>query len=174
MLTRIIHGFSRFLATVSALAITVIMILTVADVVSRLAGGGSVPGLLELSEVALVFLVYCGIAYGQQKRTHVSVSLLTSRLPEKVGRTFVAVGLVVTLGILAWATYASGMQAIESVLRNEVRFGITKVPIWPARIMIPIGFFLTFGEMLIELFAVLRGEEKVHSDTPVIDEGAIA
>ncbi|MFV0407562.1 MAG: TRAP transporter small permease [Propioniciclava sp.] len=174
MLTKLLQAFSRFLATVSALAITVIMVLTVTDVVSRLAGGGSIPGLLELSEVALVFLVYCGIAYGQQKRTHVSVSLLTSRLPENMGRAAVVTGLIVTLLIVAWATYATGMQAIESVMRNEVRFGITKVPIWPARIMIPIGLFVTLGEMIIELAAILRGDEQIHSDTPQVDEAAIA
>lgn len=97
MLTKAIQSISRFLAVISAVATVVIMLLTVFDVVSRLVGGGSVPGLLELSEVALVFLVFCGIAYGQQKRIHVSVSLLTSRLPERTGRVAVAFGLIFIL-----------------------------------------------------------------------------
>lgn len=170
MLPTAIQIISRILAVVSALATLIIMVLTVLDVVSRLAGGGSVPGLLELSEVALVFLVYCGIAYGQQKRIHVSVSLLTSKLPERTGRAVVVVGLLFVLVIFGWATYATGTQAIESVLRGEVRFGITKVPIWPARLVIPVGFLLLIGEVLIQLLHVLQGREQIRGEEPISEE----
>ena len=169
-MTKAIHGLSRFLATVSALAILVIMLLTVIDVFSRWFARGSIPGLLEFSDVALVFLVYCGIAYGQQKRIHVSVSLVTSRLPENIGRIAVSIGLVVMLVLFAWATYATGIQAVESVMRGEVRFGITQTPIWPARIMIPVAFALLIGEVLIQLIDVLRGEEPIRAEPPISEE----
>ncbi len=170
MLTKIIQKASAALAVVSAVATMIIMLLTIIDVFSRLSGGGSIPGLLELSEVSLVFLVFCGIAYGQQKRIHVAVSLLTARLPIAAGKAAVSAGIIVLLFILGWATYATGMQAIESVMRGEVRFGITKVPIWPARIMIPIGFGLLFCEFVIQLLAVIRGEEVIRGEVPPEEE----
>lgn len=170
MLTKGIQALSRFLAIISALATLAIMLLTVIDVVSRIAGGGSVPGLLEISEVALVFLVFGGIAYGQQQRIHVSVNLVVSRLPERIGRVAVAIGLVVMLVIFAWATWASGEAALESVARGEVRFGITQVPVWPARLMIPVGFGVLWFETLIQLLMVIRGEEDIRGESPVSEE----
>lgn len=170
MVVKVIQSISSFLAIISALATLILMLLTVVDVFSRMGGTGSIPGLLELSEVALVFVVFCGIAYGQQHRTHVAVSLVTSRLPEKVGRIAVSIGLVIILGVFIWATYATGVQAIESTIRQEARFGITAVPIWPSRILIPIGFALLFFETVIQLIQVLKGEEQIRDEYPVSEE----
>lgn len=174
MLTKIIQGISRLLAVLSALATLVILILIVADVVSRWLGRGSVAGVLEISEVALVFLVFCGIAYGLQSRTHVAVSLVTSRLPVRLGRVVVSVGLIVLLAVLGWALWASADVAIHSVVQGEVRFGITQVPIWPARIMIPIGLLALIGEVLLQFAAVLTGEEEVRGENPVNEEEVAA
>ncbi|MDC4233342.1 TRAP transporter small permease [Actinomyces sp. B33] len=147
------------------------MLLTVTDVISRLITGGSVPGLLEFTEVALVFLVFCGIAYGQQQKTHVAVTLVTSRLPERIGRTVVVLGLLIILALFAWATFATGSQALDSVMRQEARFGLAAVPIWPARVVLPIGFFLLFGETLIQLLNVIGGREKIREESlPVESE----
>lgn len=170
ILTKSIQGTSRFLALVSALTTLVIMMLTVVDVSSRLLGFGSVPGLLELSEVALVFLVFSGIAYGLQTRTHVAVSIVTARLPEKAGRAVVSVGLIILIALLVWALWATADTAIASMMRNEVRFGITHIPIWPARIMIPIGLLFTLGEALIQLRAVLGGAERIRGEVPEADK----
>lgn len=170
MLVKVIQSISRFLAIISALATLILMLLTVVDVFSRMGGGGSIPGLLELSEVALVFVVFCGIAFGQQHRTHVAVSLLTARLPENLGRVLVSIGLVVIMVIFVWATYATGVQAIESTMRQESRFGITAVPIWPSRILIPVGFGLLLLETLIQLIQVVKGEEKIRDESPISEE----
>lgn len=170
MVTTVVQGASRILAVISALATFALMVLVVIDVISRLLGLGSVPGLLEISEVTLVFLVFCGIAYGMQTRTHIAVTLVTSRLPEKLGRALVTLGLVVLLVVLAWALWATGNTAIQSTLRGEVRFGITQVPIWPARIMIPIGLLVLIGEVILQLVLVLKGEEEIRGEAPVAEE----
>jgi TRAP-type C4-dicarboxylate transport system permease small subunit len=169
VVTAQVQVLSRILAVISALATMTIMVLTVVDVTTRIAGGGSVPGLLEYSEVALVFLVFCGIAFGHQKRIHVAVDLVTARMPRHLGRIAVATGIIVLLVILAWTVYATGIAAIESVERGEVRFGITKVPIWPARVMIPVGFFLMWCEGVIQLIAVLSGQEKIRDTMPSVE-----
>lgn len=158
------------LALISAVATLAIMVLIVIDVVSRMLGRGSVPGLLEMSEVALVFLVFCGIAYGLQTRAHVAVTLVTSRLPEKAGRIIVSIGLIVLTAVLVWALWATTNTAIQSTMRGEVRFGITQMPIWPARIMIPVGLLVLIGEVLIQLRAVLNGEEQIRGEVPEADK----
>jgi len=170
MLTKIFQLCSRYLAVLSAIMTIVIMGLIVVNVISRRLGRGSIPGLLELSEVGLVFLVFCGIAYGLQTRTHVAVTLATSRMSAKMGRIAVAVGLVILIVVLAWALWATADMAIKSTIRGEARFGITHVPIWPARIMIPVGLFFTLGEAVIQLIAVIRGEEKIRGEMPDADK----
>lgn len=157
MATAVIQKASRVLAVVSAAATLLVMLLTVVDVLVRLVVGGSVPGLLEYSEVAMVFLVMCGIAYGQQQRVHVSVDLVTSRLrPPAAGRV-VGGGLVIAALALCWLAYASGVSAVESIRSGEVRYGITEVPLWPARVMVPIGAGLVAAELVIQAASAFRG-----------------
>lgn len=157
LLIKGVQRVTRWFAVVSASLTMIIMTLIIVDVFARVFTGRSVPGLLELGEVALVFLVYAGVAQAQQTNTHVAVDLLTSRLPKRVATVTIIAGLLVAEAVIAWAVYATWIQALSSVDIREARYGITSVPIWPARLMIPIGLFLLLFEIAIDISEVIRG-----------------
>lgn len=160
-----VQRLTRWFAVASAAMTLIVMTLTCADVFSRILTGGSVPGLLELGEVALVVLVYAGIAQAQQANVHVAVDVLTARLPVAVARTLIIIGLSFAALVVAWAVYATGVLAIDSVERQESRFGITAVPIWPARLLIPLGLLLLLAEIGIDIADVAAGRDS--RDEPV-------
>lgn len=158
-LVRGVQLLTRWFAVASAAMTLIVMALTCTDVFSRTFTGRSVPGLLELGEVALVVLVYSGIAQAQQANVHVAVNLLTARLPVAVARTFIVIGLSFAAIVVAWGVYATGALAIDSVARQESRFGITAVPIWPARLLIPLGLLLLLAEIGIDIADVAAGRD---------------
>ena len=59
------------------------MLLTTADVFGRAIWARPIPGTVELSSYMLAVFVLLGIAYTQQVKGHVRVSILVARIPER-------------------------------------------------------------------------------------------
>lgn len=130
------------------------MVSTAADVTSRQVTGSSIPGVVEYSEVLMVGLIFLGLAYAQRVGAHIGVDLVTERMPVRVAHLVRSVGLVIAIGVVAimgWETLEVALRSFES---REFRFGLVQVPIWPARLLIPIGL----GALLLELAISLYDE----------------
>jgi TRAP-type mannitol/chloroaromatic compound transport system permease small subunit len=48
-------------------------------------------------------------------------------------------GLVPAALFVSWAAWLTAMEGLASMERGEFRFGIVAVPVWPAKLVIPIG-----------------------------------
>ena len=57
--------------------------LTAVDVVGRNLFNHPIPGTVELSQYMLAIFILLGLAYAQQMKAHVAVSIFTSRLPHR-------------------------------------------------------------------------------------------
>lgn len=159
LLSRILSLVSRFLSDISAILILLLMGLVVADVFSRSTTGDGVAGLVEYSEVLLVVAVFLGVAYARQTDAHVSMDMVTTRLPRKISAALQAAGLVTSLicvGIVAWVSLD---VALESFRSKEYRLGIERVPVWPGRGAIAIAWCLLFLELLRNLLHLVREPE---------------
>lgn len=156
---RSVNGISSVLGVLATLATILMMIAIVIDVVNRAVSGRSVPGILELSETALVAAVFLGMAYTGATNGHISVDLLTSKLPDKISRWLIAFGWVATAVILAWLLYATALRAVASTQSNEVRMGLVNWPLWPARWIIVIGLAAMLLVALTNVVRTLGGKE---------------
>lgn len=120
---------------------TIVMMLGIStDVAYRNLAGESIPGVLELSETALVATIFFGLAYAGTSNAHVAVDLLTSRLPEAAARVCLLVAWLLACVILGWLAYATFERAMTSFGQNETRMGLVNWPLWPARWFIVVGF----------------------------------
>ena len=70
---------------------------------------------------------------------HVQFGAVTAMLPPRVARYLEIVGALASIAYVGWMAYATLGRAIDSVQIREYRFGLIEVPIWPARIAIPLG-----------------------------------
>ncbi len=59
-------------------------------------------------------------------------------------------GHAVLCGLVAWMTVETAQAALHSFLVGEYRFGLLQMPIWPARLMIPLGLGVLFLELLVD------------------------
>jgi TRAP-type C4-dicarboxylate transport system permease small subunit len=122
------------------------MLLTAADVVGRDLLGHPVPGTVELSQYLLAVFILMGLAYTQQVKGHVNVSILISRLPVS-GQLFLklissVLGLAL-FSLLAWQGWVVGLaeRTVSDLLR---------VPQFPFRILVAVAAFLFCLELLID------------------------
>lgn len=150
-----IRGLTSLAAVLAAVGIAALMLISVGHVVLRTAGGGGIPGQIEVSEIILVGVAFLGMAYAQRRSAHVGTSLLTDRLPARAARVARACGKWVMVLFVAWLLYATAERAISSYLIGESRFGLVPVPIWPARVLLALGVLV----LLLETLRPRRPEE---------------
>ena len=164
-----IHRVSRTLASVAAVGVAAIMLLTVTDVARRTTTGRAFPGTVDLSELTMVAVVFLAIGLTQLEGQHVAVSLVTTRLPHGVARWCRIVGLCVAIGLALWLSAAAAQEAWRSYQRNEFRFGLLRVVVWPARAMIPLGCLALVLELGVRVADLLRNPDRDGSTTGLAD-----
>lgn len=147
---------ARPLAWLAALLLFAFLLLNTADVVARTLDVTRVRGVIEYTEVGLVLVVFLALAPAFASRMHISVDLVTARLPPRVAAGVEAAGLAVCSGLVAWWTYAATLVAIDSTRRGEYRFGLVEVPVWPARIVVPIGVGCLLAYLLVRVVRLTR------------------
>jgi len=146
-LPRGLRVVSSVLATIAGTAIIGLMLITVVDIYLRERGRPGVAGIIEWTEVLLVAVVVAGLMTAEINRVHVRTDVLTSRLRPFARHLVRGIGLAVVTGFALWFVYATWTTAQASYELREVRPGIAEVPIWPAKLAIPVGF-LGLGTIL--------------------------
>ena len=94
---------------------------------------------------------------------HVRVDLLVNRLRPRmqlVLNTITAGLSIVVGGVLTWQTWRLLMRTYHFDLHSETLLEIYLVPIY---VVMPIGCFLLFLQLIINLFKQLRKEKEPHS-----------
>src|SRR5512137_1276622 len=104
-LKKTIQKINRWVAGVGACFLIPLMLITAADVVGRDVFDHPIPGVIELSQYLLAVSILLGLAYTQQIKGHVEVSMLTSRLSAGAQLILRLFGILVSLFLfvlLAW------------------------------------------------------------------------
>lgn len=106
-----------------------------------------------------VFLFCSG--YTLMHNQHVRIDVIAGRLPRKaqiwidiLGTVFFLLPMAIVIMWLSWPIF------IDAYQRHEVSTNAGGLVIWPARLMVPIGFFLLIMQGISELIkriAFLRG-----------------
>jgi TRAP-type C4-dicarboxylate transport system permease small subunit len=143
----------------AGLGVLALMLLTVVDITVRTAAGAGVAGVIEITEVTLVVAVYLGMMTAGRDGHHIRVGLLTDRLPLEAARVLRIIGLATALVIVGWLIWTTGAKALISIETHEFRFGLISVPIWPARLAIPIGLLGLFLVLLQQVLAQIARRE---------------
>lgn len=163
---RIVNSISSVLGVIATFATVVMMVGIAIDVFYRAFYDKSVPGVLELSETALVTAVFLGMAYTGATNSHIQIDLLTERLPATARRVVVAIAWILTTLFLGWATYSTALRGLKSTAENEIRMGLVNWPLYPARWMIVIGFGAMTLVALVNMIRTLRGLEVMGYNSP--------
>lgn len=142
---------TQLFALISAAAVLAVAAITTIDVTRRELVGGSVPGAVEYSEILLVAIVFLGLAEAQRRGTHISMEIVTNRLSSHAGARLKTVGLLIGLALLLWMSWETGEVARRAWETGEYRFGLARIPTWPAKTLIPIGLLLFALQVVREL-----------------------
>jgi TRAP-type mannitol/chloroaromatic compound transport system permease small subunit len=158
-LEKVIH----ILGGIAAASTLAIMILTTLDVVGRYIIGSPLKGNVEISEILFLSAVYLGLSYTHLFREHVGVDLFISHLSKRTRlflETIMLLLALFTYGVLAWRGAGAFWTSVET---GEYRWGLISIPLWPARLMIPLGvsaLCLKFITEIVRNISQLLAENK--------------
>ena len=137
------------------------VLISAANAVVRKAFNFSSNAFLEIQWYlfSAIFLFLAG--YTLKNNEHVRIDIVTGRFSPRVramidifGTLFFLLPMAIIIMWLSWPVF------VDAYVRNEVSTNAGGLIIWPARLMVPIGFFLLIVQALSELikrFAFLRG-----------------
>lgn len=166
-LRKLVHGLTQLLAFLAVICIIAMLLAIVADVTRRTLVGESVPGVVELGEVAMVLIVFLGLGFAERRGAHVSMTLVVRKLPPRTAAIVNGLGLLLVVVVVGWMVWVTADRALESFAAQEYRFGLVRVPVWPARIAIAVGLVIYFLELVFRLIDDVRAA-RGQGEPPIV------
>jgi TRAP-type C4-dicarboxylate transport system permease small subunit len=150
--------FNRKASNLAMIVLMAMGLLVVTDVILRRLFNSPISWTLEVIEVMLTVVVFFTVAYCAVTRGHISVDVLTSRLPPK-GRAIVnVIGCFLGIILFGFMTWCSIRSAIEDLASHRTT-GIVHIPIYP------FVFVVAFGSILLVLVLLAQ---LLHSFSKVV------
>ena len=143
---RAIQRLNRFISAVGAVFLLPLMLITAFEVIGRNLFNRPIAGAVELSEYLLSIFILLGVAYTQQVKGYVGVSLFVARLPLRGQMVLNIISTLLSLfifALLAWQGLIVGME--EKTVSDMLR-----VPQYPFRLLVAAAAFLTCLELLFD------------------------
>ena len=136
-------------------AVTIMMLITVADVSGRYLFSSPIQGTVELVRILLAVTACCSIAYAQFMKRHIRLDFIFERLSSKRGLVIDGITLLLAVVVMSFVTYGCIDVAITQTIEGEYEMGLVNFPIWPGRIVIALSFVLLtiqFALHMVESF----------------------
>ena len=150
-LKMLIQRVNFYVCAVGMCLLVPLMLLTTFDVVGRKFFSKTIPGTFELSEYILAIFILLGAAYTQQVKGHVGVDFITSRLSPRVRAVCQIITIFLSLFIITILIWQGWIEGI----RERTVSDMLRIPQYPFRLLVAIGGFLLWLELLIDLFGLI-------------------
>ena len=138
LISRITEAISK----PASFLVFIMMLITSTEVIGRYVFNHPTTWAWPLNrQIFGVFILVAG-AYAMSKREHIRIEILYDLFPPKIKRVARGIALasfVIFMGVLVWQASWMGWN---SLMNNEKLAGAFRMPLYPFKILIPIGAFL--------------------------------
>lgn len=138
------------------------MFLTAVDVIGRFFGR-PISGSYQISELTQLWIVCLAWPLSIIKSSHVSVKFLIFRMPSVIKKISSILTHLIAMGVFASIAW-QGLEMVKRSFRQVELVNILDIPLYPFQIAVPLGAFISFIVLLVQLFmlsrAVIKGEKQ--------------
>ncbi len=158
---RRLYRLESALALISGFAVFALMLLAVVSVGGRNLFNQPLPGYVDWIEQAMPLIAFMGIAYAQRDGGHIRMDMLVGALR---GRALYLAEMVTTLAILVlmvllvWGSWAHFLRSFDPAAPLWSRDSTMDIalPIWPAKLLVPVAFGTICLRLVLQLWAYGR------------------
>ena len=138
------------------MSILTILALVLTEVIGRKFFNFSIVGTIEIVSALVVVAVFLALPYTESRNEHVKVEFVVQHLGRKTQLALEASIVLVTLvlfSVMIWQSMVYALDAWGVGLRYET----ARLPIFPIRLMIPVGVFFFSLQLLPRLVSSIAG-----------------
>ena len=139
ILTIIVTPVAKWTNYIGAAVLTAMMALTGIDVIGRYFLSSPVPGSFEITELLMAVMISLGLGYCTFERGHVSVDLLTLKLPRRgqaIAGFIAVIAFLVLYLLITWQTVCR----VQSFIDKKTITNVLYIPYFPFAIVVVFGF----------------------------------
>lgn len=160
-LDRALYRVEGWFALASGVAVFALMLLAVYSVGGRNAMNAPVRGYVDWIEVAMPLIAILGIAYAQRDGGHIRMDILVARLKGRAlwiaefFSTFLVLVLILLLIWGSWSHFGRSFDWNAPLYSRDSTIDI-KLPLWPAKLIVPVAFSVLALRLVLQLWGYLR------------------
>lgn len=154
-LKSLIFKASEIINGIGITLLLAMMLLMVVDVFLRRIFNRPLTGSFELVQFMLVTIVYSAAAYATCKKAHISIDLLTSRLPDKTKALIESITLLLSLFLFGLVTFRNLIRAAE-LCRDGTTSVLLSIPLYPFYYVVAFGCAILSLVLLIQLMESVK------------------
>ena len=163
---------SGWLAAASIMVIFLLVLCQVClNAVDRLSGllmgsaiGLTIPSYADFTGFFLAAASFLALAYTLRSGGHIRVTLILTRLNEKLRHIFEIWSLLFCSTVAVYFTCYTFLLIRESYIYNDLSSGMIAVPIWIPQSSMLIGLIVLSIALIDELISVIRGNQPGYAD----------
>lgn len=153
---RLLRHMSIAAAYLAAVALSVSVLVTVTDIILRRAINVPVTGVVDITQLAVMWAAFCSIPVAFHLDNHISVVMLTDRIPPRARVQIFALGTLIASVLLLGASLTAATKGHQEYLQGD-RSMILGIPLVWYWVPVVLGFALSaacsFGRALQYLFS---------------------
>jgi TRAP-type C4-dicarboxylate transport system permease small subunit len=151
-LDSVLDKIDKAFTIVGAISLMIMLVVTAADVVMSRIFNLPFPGATEVVTSAMPISVFAFLLAAQRRGRHISIDMVTARLPRKAGSALALMALLIGVFLFGLLTWLNIPLAIYSIRIGEHTGGNVAVPIYPAKVMIPLATGMITVQFLLEIY----------------------
>lgn len=156
-----LNKLEKFLALLSGLAVFSLMVLAVFSVSGRNAFNQPLPGYVDWIEQAMPLIAFMGISFTQREGGHIRMDMLVGALRGRmlyVAEFVTTFAVLVLMVLLVWGTWAHFQRSFDfaSPMWSRDSSMDIALPIWPAKLLAPVAFFVLCVRLVLQLWGYVR------------------
>lgn len=159
-----INPIAKYINAAGAFTSLLMVVLVTAHVLSRAIFSKPLIGMVEIEELMIVLLVFCGIAHTQITGNHISVDFVTTRLPKRIKDLIDVVTSLLTTIFLFVLSWQSLVQSKNQMINGTATFDL-QIKLYGVMWIVAAGFFL-FGLSTLTSFLKIS-HKTIQSGSPV-------
>jgi len=152
---RAVHRVEKLTAWLSGLGVFALMMIGVAQILSRKIINWPIYGYIDIVEIMMSFLVFMGLAYTERLGGHIRMELILTFLPKRLVNVFEIIGVLLGLFVVGVLTYYTGTHALRSYTSGDSTMD-AQIALWPSKLVVSLSLALLFVRLLIELWGYAR------------------
>lgn len=164
VLSRLDRGLLRvehFFAVIAGLAVLSLMFLAVRSVGGRVTLNAPLSGYVDWIMQLMPLIAIFAVSYAQRDGTHIRMDLLVSRLSGRALWLFELISILLILVLmlfLLWGSWAHFVRSFDfgSPMWSRDSTIDIGLPIWPAKLLVPVAFFVLCLRLCIQAWGFGR------------------